>query len=81
MDYIPYNSRNNIHKSRFGAVREGEHFVFKVILPRSLQCSGVDLVIRSDKGENRYYPMGWLSMEGSEKCFSVLVAFCFKGAI
>jgi len=64
MDYIPYNSRNNVHKSKFGAVREGEHFVFKVILPRALQCSGVDLVIRSDKGENKYIPMGWLSMEG-----------------
>ena len=63
MDYIPYNSRNNIHKSRFGAVREGEHLVFKVILPRALQCSGVDLVIRSDKGENKYLPMNWLSME------------------
>lgn len=67
MEYIPYNSRNNNHKSKFGAVREGEHLVFKVILPRTLQCSGVDLVIRSDKGENEYYPMGWLSMEGDDQ--------------
>jgi len=67
MDYIPYNSRNSIHKSRFGAVKEGEHLVFKVILPRNLQCSGVDLVIRSDKGESRYLPMGWLSMEGENQ--------------
>ena len=64
MDYIPYNSRNLLHKSKFGAVREGEHFVFKVVLPRSLQCSGVNLVIKSDKGENKYIPMSWLSMEG-----------------
>lgn len=67
MDYIPYNSRNNVHKSKFGAVREGEHFVFKVILPRALQCSGVDLVIRSDKGENKYIPLSWLSMEGDSQ--------------
>lgn len=67
MEYIPYNSRNNVHKSKFGAVREGENFVFKVILPRSLQCSGVDLVIRSDKGDNRYCPMIWLSMEGDDQ--------------
>ncbi len=64
MDYIPYNSSNTLHKSKFGAVREGDNFVFKVVLPRRLQCSGVDLVIRSDKGEYKYIPMTWLSMEG-----------------
>lgn len=67
MDYIPFNSRNQIHKSKFGALKEGEHIVFKVILPRSLNCSGVDLVIKSDKGENRYFPMNWLSMEGNDQ--------------
>ncbi len=67
MEYIPYNSRNQIHKSSFGAVREGSHFVFKVVLPRSLQCSGVDLVIRSDNGEDKYIPMGWLSMQGDNE--------------
>jgi len=67
MDYIPYNSRNNIHKNKFGALKQGEHVVFKVILPRSLGCTGVDFVIRSDKGENRYSPMSWLSMEGNDQ--------------
>ena len=67
MEYISYNSRIDVHKSKFGAVREGEHFVFKVILPRALQCTGVDLVIRSDKGENKYYSMNWLSMEGADQ--------------
>lgn len=67
MDYIPYNSSNTLHKSKFGAVREGENFVFKVVLPRSFQCSGVDLVIRSDKGEYKYIPMRWLSMEGESE--------------
>ena len=67
MEYIPYNSRNSIHKSTFGAVKEGEHFIFKVILPRTLQCSGVDLVIKSDKGESKSLPMGWLSMEGEDQ--------------
>ena len=67
MDYIPYNSRNQIHKSKFGALREGEHTVFKVILPRSLVCSGVDFVIRSDKGKPRRFSMSWLSMEGSDQ--------------
>ncbi len=67
MEYIPYNSRNQIHKSKFGALREGEHAVFKVILPRSLKCSSVELVISNDKGETHYLPMKWLSMEGDDQ--------------
>lgn len=67
MDYIPYNSRNQVHKSKFGALKQGEYVVFKVVLPRSLVCSGVDLVIKKDNGENRYIPMNWLSMEGDDQ--------------
>ncbi len=67
MDYIPYNSRNTVHKTPFGAVKEGENIVFKVVLPRSLQCTGVDLVIKSDKGDYKKYPMKWLSMEGENE--------------
>ena len=50
MDFIPYNSRNTLHKSKFGALKEGENVVFKVIMPRSFGVSRVDLVIKSDKG-------------------------------
>ncbi len=67
MDYIPYNSRSTLHKSRFGAVREGENIVFKVVLPRDAQCRGVDLVIRNDKGDTKRYPMSWLSMQGDSE--------------
>ncbi len=67
MDYIPYNSRNTLHKSKFGAVRQGENIVFKVILPRNLVCSRVDLVIKSDSGDYEYHPMNWLSMEGENE--------------
>ena len=67
MDYIPYNSRNSLHKSPFGAVREGDTIVFRVVLPRNLQCSHVDLVIKSDKGDYSYHSMNWLSMEGENE--------------
>ncbi len=67
MDYIPYNSRSTLHKSRFGAVREGENIVFKVVMPRDAQCRGVDLVIRNDKGDTHRYPMSWLSMQGDSE--------------
>ena len=67
MDYIPYNSRNGLHKSKYGAAKEGENLVFKVVLPRSLQCSAVYLVIKSDNGDYVYHNMSWLSMQGSDE--------------
>ncbi len=67
MDYIPYNSRNTLHKSKFGALKQGENVVLKIVLPRNLQCSCVDFVITKDSGETKYIPMSWLSMEGENE--------------
>ena len=67
MDFIPYNSRNNLHKSKFGALKQGETVVFKVIMPRSFGVSRVDLVIKSDKGSYEQIPLNWLSMEGENE--------------
>ena len=64
MDYIPFNSRNATFKSPFSAVREGETVTFQVILPRSLQCSGVRLVIHQDAQAETRLPMRWYAMEG-----------------
>ncbi len=64
MDYFPYNSKNPIHKSHYGALSEGDSVTFKVILPRSVNCSGVNFVIKRDKGEETRIPMNWLSMQG-----------------
>ena len=30
MDYIPYNSRNDLHKSKYGAVKENENIVLSI---------------------------------------------------
>ncbi|MBQ3135992.1 MAG: glycoside hydrolase family 13 protein [Clostridia bacterium] len=67
MDFIPYNSRNTLHKSKFGALKQGETVIFKVIMPRSFGVSRVDLVIKSDKGSYEQIPMKWLSMEGENE--------------
>ena len=45
MEYIPYNSRNSIHKSRFGAVREGENFVFRVIYYLTTPTNSTNLFV------------------------------------
>ena len=64
MDYIPYNSRNTLHKSVYGAVSVGEKITLKLVMPRSLGVSGVDLVIHEDGKEERRYGFFWLSMQG-----------------
>ncbi len=67
MDYIPFNSRSSLHKTVFGAVREDERVYFNVVLPRNLQCSGVELVIKSDSGNYEYHPLKWCCMQGENE--------------
>lgn len=67
MDYIPYNSRNRIHKNKFGAVKNAEDIEFKVVLPRHLRCSCVCLALKRDGFDYEYIPMNWLSMEGDSE--------------
>lgn len=67
MEYIPFNSRSLLHKYPFGAVKQGEKITFKVVLPRSLSCSGVELVIRKDMEGEKRFPFFWLSMEGADE--------------
>lgn len=64
MEYIPFNSRNSLHKSPYGAVKQNQSIAFRVVLPRHLQCSAVFLVIKEDKGDYIHHPLNWLSMEG-----------------
>ena len=75
MEYIPFNSRSLLHKYPFGAVKQGEKITFKVVLPRSLSCSGVELVIRKDMEGEKRFPFFWLSMEGADEewwCFDYI---------
>lgn len=67
MDFIPYNSRLTYHKSPFGAVREGERVTMRIVLPRSLGCIGASLIIDSDGGSSRVYPMTWERMERTDE--------------
>ncbi len=67
MEYIPFNSRSPLHKTPFGAVKQGEKITFKIVLPRSLSCSGVELVIKKDGAEEKRFPFFWLSMQGESE--------------
>lgn len=67
MEYIPFNSRSPLHKTPFGAVKQGEKITFKIVLPRSLSCSKVELVINRDGENEKRFPFFWLSMQGDNE--------------
>ncbi len=67
MSFIPYNSRLSYHKSRFGAVREGEEITFRIVMPRSFCCTGANLIMTGDSGEYYCCPMSWERMEGEHE--------------
>lgn len=67
MEFIPYNSRLDYHKSPFGAVTQDEEVVFRIVLPRSICCTGASLVIADDSGNSRIISMQWDGMEGSNE--------------
>lgn len=72
MDFIPYNSRLTYHKSPFGAVREGEEITLRIILPKSLGCTGANLILDSDCGETSVFPMAYECDEGeAEEWWSI----------
>ncbi len=64
MHYIPYNSRNQLHKNLFGALPAGCAVSLRVVLPRELCCSGVRLAVHRDHEAARFFGFTWERMEG-----------------
>ena len=62
MHFIPYNSRKKYHLSPGAAVRSGEDMIFRIVLPRSEQCSAVRLILETDGGEREDFSF---SLDGS----------------
>ena len=61
----PFDSRSLVHRSPFGAVKAGQNVHFKVLIPRSKNCSGVRLIIREDsQAQAQVYGLFWCGMEG-----------------
>ena len=67
MDYIPFDSRNELFKSPFSALRAGEQLHLRVVLPRSLVCSALTLVLDNDTGATTRFAFTWDRMQGSEE--------------
>ncbi len=66
--YIPYNSRKDYHKSKFGAVEEGTPVVFRIVMPRNFSVSAAYLVIREEfSREKQQLSMQWDCMQGDSE--------------
>ncbi|MCD7722395.1 MAG: glycoside hydrolase family 13 protein [Clostridiales bacterium] len=61
-----YNSRKKEYKSEISAVCENEKVLFRIILPRGLQCSAAFLAVHKDCESTVYYSMFWAGMHGED---------------
>ena len=64
MDFIPFNSRDTFYKSKFGAVKTGEKFRLRLILPRSFSATAAYFMLRRDDGDFCEHKMCWAGMNG-----------------
>ena len=67
MEHIAYRSRSELFKYPFSAVKAGEKITFKVVLPRAIQCSGVQLCLHRDNCDELRFDLFWLRMEGTNE--------------
>ena len=66
-DFVPFNSRDTRHKSIFGSLAAGENLRFSVLMPRSINCSKVTLVIHDDFNNYSYHDLLWSGMNGDNE--------------
>lgn len=87
MKYIPFDSRDILYKSPFGAVNSGETVKFRMLLHDDARCSAAFLKIREDSGRERFVEMlqdgryderyGWFSAEMQLEEGLYWYSFCF----
>ncbi len=53
MQYYPFDSRNSLYKSKFGAVAQGENLALRLLLHNDAKVSKAFLLVKKD-GENDY---------------------------
>lgn len=57
MDYLPFDSRNKLYKTPFGATDNKTPVVFRLLLSDSQKCGKSFLRIRNDCGNYEYYEL------------------------
>ncbi len=64
-----FNSRKTEYKSKISAIATDEKVKFRIVVPRSMCCSGAHLAVRKDGEETVYYGMFWAGMCGNDDEF------------
>ena len=54
MKYIPFDSRDILYKSPFGAVSDGKPVTLRLLLHNDAHCSGAFVKIREDAGREQF---------------------------
>ena len=65
----PFNSRKTEYKSAVRAIATREKVKFRIIVPRSMGCSGSRLAVRKDGEDTVFYSMFWAGMCGNDNEF------------
>ena len=77
MEFIPYRSREELHKYPFGALAAGREMILRVVLPRAVCCRGLRLQWGDYDGAwETLEPFHWEGMQGEHEewwqcCLSV----------
>ena len=58
----PFNSRKTEYKSAVRAIATDEKVKLRIIVPRSMECSGARLAVRKDGEDTVFYGMFWAGM-------------------
>ena len=75
MFFIPFDSRDIRHKSKFGSTAAGESLWLSVCMPRDMMCRAVYLVVCVDGGEKQYINLEWKSTDNITEWWSIEYAF------
>lgn len=62
-----FNSRKTEYKSKISALQTDEKVKLRIVVPRSMCCSGAYLAVHKDEEETVYYGMFWAGMCGSDE--------------
>lgn len=79
MNFIPYNSREIRHKSKFGSTAAGESLWLCVRMPRDMGCTAVYLVVGSDGQQKDYIKLDWKSTDNVVEWWGIEYTFCDVG--
>lgn len=79
MLFVPFDSRDIRHKSKFGSTAAGDPLWLCVCMPREMMCSAVYLVAGKDGEGKQYIKLDWKSTDNITEWWAVEYAFSEPG--